>query len=120
MVGLGRQILEIRSEEFFTALKAEKAHSHTAFLDKMKQILRHFFSPHDPGQKFDLGVIDLEFNLDLGVGRADVRGFDEHAVHGDVLGKGHPGSLIDAEAYGKPFFESCDIPLAGHVCSPAS
>jgi hypothetical protein len=107
-------ILEVIVEMILSAFKAEKANAHAALFDKMKKVLRHFLGPHYLGFQFHLVVSDLECDFDPGIGRADVRGFDEHSGAGDVLGKGHPGCLVDAKVDRKTFFESCDIPFVGH------
>jgi hypothetical protein len=98
-------------------LKTEKAHIHTALLDEMKKVLRYFLGPHDTGYYYHLVVCNLEFDLDPGIGWADVCSLDEHSGAGDVLGKGSSAGFIDTEAYRKAFPASCDIPFVGHSLS---
>jgi hypothetical protein len=114
-------ILEVIVEMILSGMKAEKANAHAALFDKMKKILRYLFGPHDAALKFHLVVFKLEFNSDLGVGRADIRCLDEHTGNGDVLGKGHPVCLPNAKAHCETLFVSHDVPfIISHQMPPAS
>ena len=41
----------------FTGIKSEETNPHSALFDKMEEVLRHFFSPHDPSFYHNFGAI---------------------------------------------------------------